>query len=669
MKLIRAAMDPNESYVRRHQIDLTELRPLSNDVRTAAQQIIDMNLAHMEFGRGGAHDMTRNARQAMHILALVGILLAGAIIVFATMTVLRPLRLLERSARQIAGGNLELAVPIRSRDEIGQLSRAFNDMAAQLREFKRIDHEKLVRTQLTTQLAIDSLPDAVALIEPRGQIELVNDTATRLFQLAPGGSVMDQPSPWLSDLHQEALTSNEPRRPTALAAAVRVDDHGLARWFLPRTFPIRDERHQVIGSAIMLADVTELRRLDEIKNHLLATAAHELKTPLTSIRMAMHLIAEQRVGDLNERQRGLFAAARDDSDRLHNIVETLLDMDRIRSGAAIMELRPVSGQALIQACVEPHRERLAQAGIALRIETPQRPVTVRADEKRLKHVFGNLLDNAIRFTPSGGCITISLNLRNGTFAHFSVADTGSGIPDELQMRVFDRFFRPRVNRAKAGRAWGWRSCGRSSKRTAGACGWKAAKVAAPPCILSCQFSIDLCLRKLIMSPPTETSLETKTKTSTEPDEQPAARRRRILLADDEGRIRLVLRACLEAEGYEVFEAADGLEALDAIIRTAPDLLILDLAMPNLDGLRTVEHLSGLHGQLKPRIIILTAWGSGPAMLKTLGLGASMFLEKPVTPQALLDAVKQVFAEPRDSKQGIPIDWSAVLADENEVSEN
>ena len=92
-------------------------------------------------------------------------------------------------------------------------------------------------------------------------------------------------------------------------------------------------------------------------------------------------------------------------------------------------------------------------------------------------------------------------------------------------------------------------------------------------------------------------------------------------------------------------------------------------MPNLDGLRTVEHLSGLHGQLKPRIIVLTAWGSGPAMLKTLGLGASMFLEKPVTPQALLDAVKQVFAEPRDSKQGIPIDWSAVLADENEVSEN
>ena len=159
------------------------------------------------------------------------------------------------------------------------------------------------------------------------------------------------------------------------------------------------------------------------------------------------------------------------------------------------------------------------------------------------------------------------------------------------------------------------------------------------------------------------------KTSPEKSGQSASGRKRVLVADDEGRIRLVLRACLEAEGYEVLEAADGLEALDAILRAAPDLLILDLAMPNLDGLRTIEHLSGLHGQLKPRIIVLTAWGSGPAMLKTLGLGASLFLEKPVTPQVLLDAVRQVFSESPDSKEGIPIDWSAVLADESEIAGN
>src|SRR5437667_10670951 len=88
---------------------------------------------------------------------------------------------------------------------------------------------------------------------------------------------------------------------------------------------------------------------------------------------------------------------------------------------------------------------------------------------------------------------------------------------------------------------------------------------------------------------------------------------RILIADDESRIRLALRTCLEADGHEVLEAADGLEALDVIVRAAPEVMILDLAMPTLDGVRTLETLRGVHGQLKPRVIILTAWGSGPAV--------------------------------------------------------
>ena len=130
---------------------------------------------------------------------------------------------------------------------------------------------------------------------------------------------------------------------------------------------------------------------------------------------------------------------------------------------------------------------------------------------------------------------------------------------------------------------------------------------------------------------------------------------------------MTVRACLESEGYEVFEAADGLEALDIIIRRAPDVMILDLAMPTLDGVRTVERLQHVHGQLKPKIIILTAFGSGPAMLKTLGQGASLFLEKPMTPSLLRQAVKVVLSEPVDDRDagGIPIDWSEVLRVEDE----
>jgi DNA-binding NarL/FixJ family response regulator len=110
-----------------------------------------------------------------------------------------------------------------------------------------------------------------------------------------------------------------------------------------------------------------------------------------------------------------------------------------------------------------------------------------------------------------------------------------------------------------------------------------------------------------------------------------------------------------------------MEALDVIVQAAPDVMILDLAMPNLDGLRTLDTLKGVHGQLKPRVIILTAWGSAPAVLKTMGAGASLFLEKPITPDTLRAAVRSVLAEPKDEEgdSGIPIDWSVLLREEDD----
>ncbi len=149
-------------------------------------------------------------------------------------------------------------------------------------------------------------------------------------------------------------------------------------------------------------------------------------------------------------------------------------------------------------------------------------------------------------------------------------------------------------------------------------------------------------------------------TTTLPPNRTDVQTLRVLVADDEARIRLALRTCLEDAGYLVAEASDGLEAMTRIIDWAPDIMILDLAMPTLDGVRTLAQLEGVHGALKPSVIVLTAWGSMPAALKTIGLGAAMFIEKPLDPVALREIVARVArdrAAECNSSAGVEIDWS------------
>jgi signal transduction histidine kinase/HAMP domain-containing protein len=420
---------------------LVSLLPMSRDVRDSAQKLLDMNMSEVASGHGRARQMSAASKYAMHSLLVAGICVSMVIVALSGTLVLRPLRQLTDSAREIAGGNLELSVPVRSSDEVGRLAMAFNDMAAQLRVFKKNDHEKLVRIQRTTQLAIDSLPDAVVVIDPKGRIELTNETAKRLFSLNRELNVTELPTSWLADLHHRALTDLTPRHLAGYDGAIKVKDEGQEIFFLPKTYPILDEDKNLIGGLVVLADVTDLRQIDEMKNKLLAMVSHELKTPLTSMRMIMHLLAEQKIGQLNEKQRDLLSAAKDDSDRLHKIVENLIDMGRIESGKALMEIRPVDSGDIAATAVDANQAAFAAKQIDLVLETPDRAPAVMADPTRIGHVLQNLLSNALKYTAENGRVELSVEEASNGWVQFAVSDDGRGIPRQYVSRVFEKFFR------------------------------------------------------------------------------------------------------------------------------------------------------------------------------------------------------------------------------------
>jgi signal transduction histidine kinase len=191
---------------------------------------------------------------------------------------------------------------------------------------------------------------------------------------------------------------------------------------------------------VILQDVTRLRRFEELKNDLVATVAHEFRTPLTSLRMAIHLCTEQAAGPLTDKQADLLHAAREDCDRLQAMVDDLLDLSRIESGRIELFPLPTAASTLIESAVEEHKADAEAAGVKLSVDLSIPEVRVLADHERIGHVFSNLIGNALRHTPQEGAVRLSAQVSNHG-VRFTVADTGKGIPREYQERIFEKFFR------------------------------------------------------------------------------------------------------------------------------------------------------------------------------------------------------------------------------------
>ncbi len=418
------------------------VRRSSFEVRKHAQAVVDLNISNMRPIDGRAKEMADRAVLLMISGTLAGAVLAIIFTLVVARSILRPLTTITKSIREIEQGNLDLVVQVHSRDELRQLAEAFNSMTAKLREYRRTNRAKLIRTQQTTQLAINSLPDAVAVTGPDGTIELSNDAAQSLFGLIPGASLATAADKRLLDVYREVTQSEKPSRPRGYESAVEIyDAGGQLRFYLPHAVPICDGDNRPPGMTLVLADVTNLRKLDEVKSGLLSVVSHELKTPLTSIRMAVHLLLEENVGPLNSKQVELVAAAREDSDRLDKIIAGLLDMGRLESGRAELTLRAEKPERLVSDAVTPLRSTAHDKGVTIETHVSPDLPDVAVDPTRISHVLTNLLGNGLKFTHPGGRVTVSAETEGDDLIRFTVSDTGVGIPAEYLPRVFDRFFR------------------------------------------------------------------------------------------------------------------------------------------------------------------------------------------------------------------------------------
>jgi two-component system, NtrC family, sensor histidine kinase KinB len=418
----------------------TKLLPLFEQIKTTADDVLQMNQRNMGDANDNARRRAASAIQQMYFLLIVGAIVAVAFMFFVGRWVLRPIMRLIVSSNEIRAGNLDLVVKADSRDEIGQLSEAFNSMAESLRRVRRTREAKLAQVQHAVQQAFDTLPEAVAVVDLDGRVEVATEAAINAFGLEPNTRIQDLPLEWVMPLFNSALKNGASVEPSGSRFPIQRFVNGEERYFRPRAVPILDREKQGTAVMFILSDVTQQAQQDDLKRGVISTVSHQLKTPLTSVRMAIHLLLEEDLGGLTEKQAEVLIAAEEDAERLHKILEDLLDIGRIEAGKAHMHFQSASPHILALDAAEPFRSACQDCGVSMVVKLPNALPEVWADPTRVSHVFANLFSNALKYTDPGGVITLSAET-DKEFVRFSVSDTGKGIPERYLQTIFEQFFR------------------------------------------------------------------------------------------------------------------------------------------------------------------------------------------------------------------------------------
>jgi two-component system, NtrC family, sensor histidine kinase KinB len=420
----------------------SKVQPLFQEIKDVAQDILLMNQTNMNKANNAARRLADTAHRRMATAIMVSALLAILFSYLAHRWILRPINRLIESANEIRGGNLDLVLEAGSRDEIGRLSESFSEMAAALRQARKADRVNLMRTRRATEEVFKALPAAIAVLDLNGNVEVSTETADRHFGLKPGVLVSGLGYEWLLPLTRRALDEDRIIERDPKDGYVQQFADNREYFFQPMAVPIPvgPERRDPTGVALILKDVTQVHEQQEMKRGVVSTVSHQLKTPLTSLRMSIYLLLEERVGPLNEKQTELLMAARDDSERLVGILNDLLDINRIESGKSRLALEPVTPRALARDSIEPFIADAKDKGVMVVNDVSEELPEVMADVEKIRHVFANLLSNALRFTGPGGSVTIRAS-REQDYVAFIVEDTGKGIPAENVQHLFEQFYR------------------------------------------------------------------------------------------------------------------------------------------------------------------------------------------------------------------------------------
>jgi PAS domain S-box-containing protein len=440
--------------------------------------------------------------------------------------------------------------------------------------------------------------------------------------------------PFLELIHPDdrELTQREMQRLRIGGRSVDFENRflgrdGAYRWLSWRAVALADqERIYAVAR-----DVSDRKKLDQIKNDFISVVSHELRTPLTSIRGSLGLLAGGVAGEIPEKARGLIEIAAKNSDRLVRLINDILDVEKVESGSMNFRFQRVDIAVLLHQAVESNQAYATPFSVRFEVISALREVGVRADPDRLLQVLANLLSNAAKFSPRGGQVDVALERHSGRVT-VSVTDRGKGIPPDFHHRIFERFAQADASstRQKGGTGLGLAISKAIIERHGGRIGFETRPDFGTTFYFDLpEWGVDVPLVETPLSGP------------------------RLLVCEDDRDIALLLRLMLEREGYQVEIAANAAEAKHKLRAGGFAAITLDLLLPDQDGLSLLRDLRGLEETRQLPVVVVSARAEqGRVEWQGGALGVLDWLAKPVDPRRLSLAVRRAVAGAADERPRI-----------------
>lgn len=429
-----------------------ETNPANNlylrNVRTDLNAIMKVN---MDAIRRKSDTAEKTAEQSILWISFTSsfcLIIGFTLIVNLPGYIANPIRDLTDSIRQIAEKNYSQRVYFKSDDEFSTLAKSFNTMAEKLQEYNASDMSKLMMEKKRIETLINNMHDPVIGLDEDHKVLFANDEAIKITGLKEHDLIG-------RTAHEVALSNDlirsltkdviVPPQVDVKEDPLKIYANGKESYFEKDVItihivPTGETDKKMIGSVIILRDITAYKELDAAKTSFIATVSHEFKTPIASMKMSLQLLENDKTGDLNEEQKNLVDSIKEDANRLLRTTGELLNITQVETGKTHLNITSCDVATLIDDSIEGNKIQAQSKNIVVDIAIPNGFPEILADEEKTQWIISNLISNAIRYSHDNSVIGITAKQETQQIK-ISVKDSGQGIPQDYLDKVFDKYFR------------------------------------------------------------------------------------------------------------------------------------------------------------------------------------------------------------------------------------